>query len=298
MTEVVDLGVFADADGVPDMGMMAMHNGRLLVQIRRLANGDPFSFVPPALIAVVDVASEQLIDVDPASPGIQAIQLTGTFPKGKMQVVAESNRLFVSATGMEFDIGGGIEMVDLAAMQSDGLVVPESSGTGSDLGPFVLVSPEEGYLVHTTDIVSSSHLYRFTVADGVDWDDDLHVAVGYFAPVLAHDPQSDTFFFPEGGFGPNGVHVFDALTGTRLTTEPVLTTAPPTDFAVMPGTPMGDMNCMEEFTFDDVEPFVLALIDPAGYQVQYAYCDIGNADMNGDGSVDAADISLFVAVLL
>jgi len=77
-TEVVDLSGFADPDGVPDLGMMAAFDGRLFVQVRRLASG--LAPVPPALLAVVDVATEELVDVDPNSPGTQAIELAGTAP--------------------------------------------------------------------------------------------------------------------------------------------------------------------------------------------------------------------------
>ncbi len=53
--EVVDLSIFADADGNPDLGWMAVHEDRLFVQIRRVNLG---AFVPPAYIAVIDLASE------------------------------------------------------------------------------------------------------------------------------------------------------------------------------------------------------------------------------------------------
>jgi hypothetical protein len=229
--EVVDFREFADPDGVPDMGMIAEWNGHLLVQIRRLGNGIPAAFVPPAWIAVVDVATEQLVDTDPVAPGIQGVELTGTFPNGKMQVVAETDRLFVGATGIPYD-DGGIEMVDLVEFRSLGLILPEPE---VQLGAFVLVSPEAGYFVSSTEIITSSHLWRFTVADGVDLETgQLHQALGYLAPVLAHDPLSNTFFFPESGADGNGIHVFDAATGQRLTGIPTRTTTLPTDFAILP----------------------------------------------------------------
>lgn len=48
-TDVVDLSLFADDDGVPDMGMMAVHEGRLFVQIRRV-NLDAPGGVRPATL--------------------------------------------------------------------------------------------------------------------------------------------------------------------------------------------------------------------------------------------------------
>jgi hypothetical protein len=50
--------------------------------------------------------------------------------------------------------------------------------------------------------------------------------------------------------------------------------------------------------FDDISPFVLALSDPAAYQVLYPQLDPHlSGDMNGDGVIDFDDISGFVALL-
>jgi hypothetical protein len=103
--EGVDLSVLADADGVPDQGTMAVHDGRLFIQLRRVNFDDPAPF-PQPFVAVVDLASNQLVDVDPGRAGLQAIELDGTFPKMKMQVVEQTGKLLVSATGGFFDDGG------------------------------------------------------------------------------------------------------------------------------------------------------------------------------------------------
>jgi hypothetical protein len=47
----------------------------------------------------------------------------------------------------------------------------------------------------------------------------------------------------------------------------------------------------------DVDPFVLALVDPAGYSAQYPECDLLRADCNGDGVVNAFDIDGFIELL-
>ncbi len=49
--------------------------------------------------------------------------------------------------------------------------------------------------------------------------------------------------------------------------------------------------------FDDINPFVLALSDPAGYQTAYPECNLRNGDCDGDGDVDFDDINPFVALL-
>ncbi len=60
----------------------------------------------------------------------------------------------------------------------------------------------------------------------------------------------------------------------------------------------GDMNDDGLVDFDDISPFVLALSDPAAYQVLYPQLDPHlSGDMNGDGVIDFDDISGFVALL-
>lgn len=231
-TNVVDLSVFADADGRPDLGWMTQHGGRLFVQIRRLDDIHG-GFAPPGMLAVVDLATETLIDCDPQRPGIQAIELAGTYPKFKMQVVPQTRRLFVGATGGWMD-AGGIEMVNLDTLRSEGLVIREIDDmTGADLGAFVMVSPTRGYLTFTTDLLLSSHLHAFDIATGMD-PAELHTALNYFAPHMVYDPATGLLFVPDGGLAPTpGVHVFDAASGDRLTTIASPTNGDPVDLEMI-----------------------------------------------------------------
>jgi hypothetical protein len=75
--------------------------------------------------------------------------------------------------------------------------------------------------------------------------------------------------------------------GSYVTTTPVTLT-------VRGG---GDMNCDGATNFDDINPFVLAVSDPAGYAATYPNCDIRNGDIDGDGAVTFDDINLFVELL-
>ncbi len=59
----------------------------------------------------------------------------------------------------------------------------------------------------------------------------------------------------------------------------------------------GDLNCDGVVNFSDIDPFVLALSSPEGYQAAYPNCRYLNADCNNDGQVDFSDIQAFVALL-
>jgi hypothetical protein len=59
----------------------------------------------------------------------------------------------------------------------------------------------------------------------------------------------------------------------------------------------GDLNCDGAVNFDDINAFVLAIGDAAGYEAQFPSCNRMNADCNVDGLVNFDDINAFVALL-
>jgi hypothetical protein len=229
-TEVLDLSFLADTDGIPEMGMMAIQEGRLFIQIRRL---DPNGyFEPPAYLAVMDLATEQLVDADPQTPGVQAIQLAGTFPKLKMQRANQRGRLYVSATGIAFD-DGGLEAIDTRKLRSLGLVVAEADGqVGVDLACFAFVRSRAGYLVFTTDFAVSTHLHPFSLDGEVDPIPTIPNRVGYTASVLVYDKGSGVLFFPDGPAPNAGVLPIDGKTGRPLA-ETIPTWSIPSDLALV-----------------------------------------------------------------
>jgi hypothetical protein len=60
----------------------------------------------------------------------------------------------------------------------------------------------------------------------------------------------------------------------------------------------GDMNCDGAVDFDDINPFVTALVSPASYNAQYPDCYWFSGDCNLDGTVDFDDINPFVGLLV
>ncbi len=67
-------------------------------------------------------------------------------------------------------------------------------------------------------------------------------------------------------------------------------------FVVSLGLP-GDMNCDGVVSVGDINPFVLALTDPAAYAAQFPDCRLLNGDCSGDGQVSVGDINCFVALV-
>ncbi|MBL8880773.1 MAG: right-handed parallel beta-helix repeat-containing protein, partial [Phycisphaerales bacterium] len=59
----------------------------------------------------------------------------------------------------------------------------------------------------------------------------------------------------------------------------------------------GDLDCNGVVNNFDIDPFVLALTDPAAYEAAFPDCNINNADVNDDGLVNNFDINPFVLCL-
>ena len=234
VTNGADLAPFADEDGLVHPGTMALHGSRLFIQMRRPEALGPGRGSPYGYLAVVNTKTGRLIDADRRTPGVQAISLQGTAPRLRMQVVPQTKRLYVCASG-RFHDAGGLEAINLTTLRSEGLVIREEDGmVGADLGPFIFTTPTSGYLTFSTDLTLSSHLLPFSLEHGVPPGPQLHVSVDYFVPALAHDPRSRLLFLPDGAPDQQGLFVFDARTGEKLTPNPIPVSGVPTDVLLLP----------------------------------------------------------------
>lgn len=61
---------------------------------------------------------------------------------------------------------------------------------------------------------------------------------------------------------------------------------------------LGDLNCDGVLDGRDIQPFVLALMDPVAYAAAYPNCEASLADMDRSGTTDVADIGALVLALL
>ena len=66
---------------------------------------------------------------------------------------------------------------------------------------------------------------------------------------------------------------------------------------IPPGEP-GDTNCDGAVNVFDIDPFLLALLDPDGYSQQFPACIHDTADLNGDELVNFFDIDPFACIVL
>jgi hypothetical protein len=103
----------------------------------------------------------------------------------------------------------------------------------------------------------------------------------------------DTFAF--GAVPTDGVHSFNRVGGVAVNS--------PTNYAGQTGSVdanpshAGDLNCDGAVNNFDIDPFVLALTNPAQFDAQFPDCNINNGDVNNDGAVNNFDIDPFVDLL-
>jgi hypothetical protein len=127
-------------------------------------------------------------------------------------------------------------------------------------------------------------------------------------PVWVFVGCEDFYDFVLPGYGPvSGVDSFrieplDATSSFGRLVQCVITSDDPEGLTiarvvVTPAT-TGDLNCDGLVNAFDIDPFVLALTNPAGYALAYPDCNILSADANGDGLVNAFDIDPFVQILV
>ena len=216
--------------GAPiQLGTMIQDGARLFVQVKIVGAGP--GGIDRGALAVVDWAAGALVDVDPAQLGVQGIALDGAPPRLKMQIVAETRTLFVSASEGIFDGRGAIEMVDLDSLASIGAALSEKQT--AELSGFVMTSPTGGWFVQHTDFAASTHLLPFTLAGGPADGPEVIVLLGDQVSSLAYDERERRLYLPSGfANGPTGIWVVDTETETIVGGGPIPTGAPPRDVIV------------------------------------------------------------------
>jgi hypothetical protein len=139
----VSLADFADSDGLPEMAHIALVGPYLFVACQRLTSFAPSN---PSVVAVIDARTDKVVDVDPATPGVQGIVLTGRNPVTDFIYDAATHSLLIGCAGAFGALDGGIERIDVLAFQSLGFVITEAT-LGGDIGDIAWNGPDHSYAV-------------------------------------------------------------------------------------------------------------------------------------------------------
>lgn len=218
----IDLSPLADPDGLPEAGRIAHCGRRAFVQLLRVEHDTGAPSAMDAVLAVIDLdRPERLVDVDAEVPGVQGIALSRR-PAFDMPVDCGARRAYVVEPAPLMEGGGRYELVDLETLEASDLGLD----VGAQLGGLEVVEPGLYWLITHTEFGpgASSHL---TLEGGTVPDTHNTFATDHVDD-LALDRATNRLFFPDPCTPtPShttcdpGVHVFDARTGARVSTQAI-----------------------------------------------------------------------------
>lgn len=239
----IDLSVFADADGYCEMDQIlevpnvAGHpEGLLFVSIQNQDRSGSF-WVPTtdARLALIDVATETLVDANPGTPGIDGIDLQLTNPFWRMDLVQVSGawKILVNCPGNYGVADGGIEIVDPFTRQSEGTLIDEVA-LGGDVLDFAVLDTAIGWAIRSDQNFQTS-LVRFDPATGTLIDVVL-TTQGFDLVDLELSSDARLFVGDRTPANP-GIRIYDPDDGTLLA-GPLDTGLPPFDITLLDEIPV------------------------------------------------------------
>jgi hypothetical protein len=217
-TDSIDLSPLADADGIPEMHGMAIHDGRLFVTLQRLDRDGGWLPVPPSYLAVIDLADNTLLDLDPDTPGTQGVALAGTSPSSGIIIDPVRGDFLIGETGSYGAEDAGIERLDPQTLQSLGWVVTEATlggnlnvwATGNGVKGFaVVLTPEWVTRVVAFDLLTGENLG--TVASASE----------YAYTHLLVDPPRQQLFVCDRTYANPGIRIYRTTDHAPLTPSPI-----------------------------------------------------------------------------
>ena len=219
----IPLGAFADADGIPDAFKMLIYGDRVFLTLQRLDNFAPTAF---SLVAVIDASADTVLDVDPETPGAQAIRLTGTNPNTDLVFDPTTGHILVGEVGDFAALDGGVDVIDPATLRALGYETTEAK-LGGNLAD-VAVSSQGGAYAAVTDVDFSggSRLVRYDRGTG-NLVKTLFSTANYSVSEMETNDR-DELWVCDRTLMSSGLRVFDTL-GDTLVAGPISTNLPPFD---------------------------------------------------------------------
>jgi DNA-binding beta-propeller fold protein YncE len=219
----IPLGAFADADGIPEAAKMFVYGDRVFVALQRLFNFAPTEY---SLVAVIDATADTVLDVDPATPGVQAIRLTGTNPNTDFALDPTTGYLLMGDAGSYGVLDGGVDRIDPGTLRAVGFEATESV-LGGDLGDVAVAENGRAYAVlDPLTFDGNATLVRYDRATGTIVN-TLYTASGPNLADIEIDDRGELWACDRSLFAP-GLRVFDTSTDAALA-GPISTDLPPFD---------------------------------------------------------------------
>jgi hypothetical protein len=229
---LIDFSWLADADGIPEMDHLLVVGDRMFVGIDRLDRSGGLIWPPvgTSYLAVIDPYTEQFIDAEPATPGVQPLTLGGTNPYPEMVLNRQSGKIWVATSGAWGVNDGGIELVDPVALTTGGIVITEAT-LGGDVSDVVPIDENRGVAVISRPKVSNDGDQTLLVGFDLTAPTviDTIYAPGEFVLYDAELSRDGRLFVSDRTPTLPGLRVFRTDTWAQLTTSPIDVCLPPGD---------------------------------------------------------------------
>jgi hypothetical protein len=304
-TGSIDLSQFADADGLCEMYYMCLVGERLFVSVQRLDEDNFWLPVGDSYVAVIDVNTDALIDVDPAAPGVQAIALDNADPFSEIQLEPWSGTLYVGGVGEWGLLDGGVEVVDPAAMASAGSMFSESAA-GGDILDVEVVGEHVAYCI-IQNTAFDTELIMFDPSTGTKLQ-TIYAPGDNVIQDIDYGPTGELFLADRTPLNP-GVRVYDGASGAEILSGPIDVGLPPFDLTfsvetqtgVDPPTTIASLgqNFPNPFNPSTTIPFsldrgarvIVEIFDPSGERVAVLldeYRPAGRHEVRWNGLTDGS----------
>ncbi len=114
VTGHISLAPLADADGIPEAASITVVGTRAYVSLQQLDRAGGYMAPAHSHVAVIDTATDTLVDTNTGTTGIDGITLSHGNPSGDMPRTDDGAHLLVVSIGNYGDDASGIDVIDVA----------------------------------------------------------------------------------------------------------------------------------------------------------------------------------------
>ena len=251
----INVGAFADADGIPEMNQMFRFGDRLYVTLQRLDRPNFYSPTDHSSVVIIDLDTDTVVDADPIAAGVQAITLVRTNPYSEVnyRTVGTTPMAYFSCVGFFGLLEGGVVQFDLTNPATQTVILTESAA-GGDILDVEIVSPTKGFAVIATPSFTTE-LIAFNPSTGAKIGATMYAPGGYDLADIEPSPLG-LLVCDRKATSP-GVRRFDMTTNAQLPGGPINVGLPPFDIQVNDGaaTAAGDLALATRLGANYPNPF-------------------------------------------
>ena len=230
IVDAVDLSDFADADGLAEASLVFDHADGLGVVIQRLDQHDTYARVGPDVLVFVDELARTVVDVDPSTPALDALELPGERTRQHRPDPRDAEAAYLLANGLM--------RVDLAEREVHWVSSPERFAEVGLLDPlqpqaFDLDASGARAFVAAYDAGwERVDVYRLELESEGSESTPVRIISGLDSVDRSLEIVDDQIWFADTRFGGEGLRAFD-LQG-NLVEGPIFTGLPPYSLGARP----------------------------------------------------------------